>query len=144
VSVEAPLSAAGSPVYFPYRMTRVAEVTDGLSNTAFGSESLLGSGGADTIPNTPGSFSPNSADILFLNAAWQGTATALINPARATRGWAADAQETSPTRRKASGARSRAASAGWGAGPAWAPADRATPDLRVPRGPFGRPGGATA
>jgi prepilin-type processing-associated H-X9-DG protein len=33
-----------------------------------------------TIPNTPGSFSPNSADLLFLNAAWQGTATASINP----------------------------------------------------------------
>ena len=59
--------------------TRVAEVTDGLSNTAFGSESILGSGGADTIPNTPGSYSQNSTDILFLNAAWQGTAIATIN-----------------------------------------------------------------
>jgi prepilin-type N-terminal cleavage/methylation domain-containing protein/prepilin-type processing-associated H-X9-DG protein len=60
-------------------MTRVAEVTDGLSNTAFGSESILGSGGADTIPNTPGSYSQNSTDILFLNAAWQGTSIASIN-----------------------------------------------------------------
>ncbi len=58
-------------------MTRVAEVTDGLSNTAFGSESLLGSGGADTIPNTPG-LAPSAA-LLFLNAAWQGTAIATIN-----------------------------------------------------------------
>ena len=62
-------------------MTRVAEVTDGLSNTAFGSESLLGSGGDNTIPNTPGAYSPNSTDILFLNAKWQGTSTATINPA---------------------------------------------------------------
>ena len=61
-------------------MTRVAEVTDGLSNTAFGSESLLGSGGADTVPNTPGAYSLNSYDILFLNAHWQGTATASVNP----------------------------------------------------------------
>jgi prepilin-type N-terminal cleavage/methylation domain-containing protein/prepilin-type processing-associated H-X9-DG protein len=60
-------------------MTRVAHVTDGLSNTAFGSESLLGSGGADTVPNTPGAYSLNSYDILFLNAHWQGTATASIN-----------------------------------------------------------------
>jgi prepilin-type N-terminal cleavage/methylation domain-containing protein/prepilin-type processing-associated H-X9-DG protein len=58
--------------------TRVADVTDGLSNTAFGSESLLGPGVADTVPNTPG-LAP-SADVLFLNAAWQGTATATINP----------------------------------------------------------------
>ncbi len=68
----------------PFRVnirTRVAEVTDGLSNTAFGSESVLGSGGADTVPNTPGAYSQNSTDILFLNAAWKGTATASINPA---------------------------------------------------------------
>jgi prepilin-type N-terminal cleavage/methylation domain-containing protein/prepilin-type processing-associated H-X9-DG protein len=61
-------------------MTRAAEVTDGLSNTAFGSESLLGPGVADTIPNTPGTAPPNSADLLFLNAAWQGTPTASVNP----------------------------------------------------------------
>jgi prepilin-type N-terminal cleavage/methylation domain-containing protein/prepilin-type processing-associated H-X9-DG protein len=60
-------------------MTRVATVTDGLSNTAFGSESLLGPGVADTIPNTPGLVP--SAALLFWNAAWQGTATATINPA---------------------------------------------------------------
>jgi prepilin-type processing-associated H-X9-DG protein len=60
-------------------MTRVADVTDGLSNTAFGSESLLGPGVADTIPNTPGSYSQNSYDVLFLNAHWQGTAIATIN-----------------------------------------------------------------
>jgi prepilin-type processing-associated H-X9-DG protein len=59
-------------------MTRVAEVTDGLSNTAFGSESLLGPGVADTVPNTPGTTFP--PDLLFWNAAWQGTATATINP----------------------------------------------------------------
>ena len=41
-------------------MTRVAEVTDGLSNTAFGSESLLGPGVADTIPGyTPGLPAPS-------------------------------------------------------------------------------------
>jgi prepilin-type processing-associated H-X9-DG protein len=61
-------------------MTRVAEVTDGLSNTAFGSESLLGPGVADTIPNTPGMLPSNSADLLFLNASWKGTATTSINP----------------------------------------------------------------
>jgi prepilin-type processing-associated H-X9-DG protein len=61
-------------------MTRVAEVTDGLSNTPFGSESLLGRGVADTIPNVPGTAPPNSADRLFLNAHWQGTATASVNP----------------------------------------------------------------
>jgi prepilin-type N-terminal cleavage/methylation domain-containing protein/prepilin-type processing-associated H-X9-DG protein len=60
-------------------MTRAAEVTDGLSNTAFGSESLLGPGVADTI--AAGAFSPNSADLLFWNAKWQGTATASVNPA---------------------------------------------------------------
>ena len=58
--------------------TRVAYVTDGLSNTAFGSESILGPGIADTVPNTPGSVpSPN---LLFFNASWQGTATASVNP----------------------------------------------------------------
>jgi prepilin-type processing-associated H-X9-DG protein len=62
-------------------LTRLAAVTDGLSNTAVGSESILGSGGADTVPNTPGAYSQNSTDILFLNARWQGTATASINPA---------------------------------------------------------------
>jgi prepilin-type processing-associated H-X9-DG protein len=57
--------------------TRIAAVTDGLSNTAFTSESMLGSGGADVVPNTPGTgLSPN---LLFLNAAWQGTATASIS-----------------------------------------------------------------
>ena len=58
---------------------KIAEVTDGLSNTAFGSESLLGPGVADTIPNTPGLVP--SAALLFWNGAWQGTATATINPA---------------------------------------------------------------
>jgi prepilin-type N-terminal cleavage/methylation domain-containing protein/prepilin-type processing-associated H-X9-DG protein len=58
-------------------MTRVAEVTDGLSNTAFGSESLLGPGVADTVPNTPGLVP--APDLLFWNAAWKGTATASIN-----------------------------------------------------------------
>jgi prepilin-type processing-associated H-X9-DG protein len=61
-------------------MTRVAEVTDGLSNTAFGSESLLGSGGADVIANTPRTAPPNAADVLFSNAPWKGTATASVNP----------------------------------------------------------------
>jgi prepilin-type N-terminal cleavage/methylation domain-containing protein/prepilin-type processing-associated H-X9-DG protein len=60
-------------------ITRVADVTDGLSNTAFGSESLLGPGGADTIPNTPG-LAPSPAG-LFWNAAWKGTAIATINTA---------------------------------------------------------------
>src|SRR5262249_19560105 len=62
-------------------VTRVAQVTDGLSNTAFGSESILGSGGADTVPNTPGAYSQNSTDILFRTAKWQGPSTASINPA---------------------------------------------------------------
>jgi prepilin-type N-terminal cleavage/methylation domain-containing protein/prepilin-type processing-associated H-X9-DG protein len=60
-------------------MTRIAAVTDGLSNTAFGSESMLGSGGADTVPNTPGSVAP-SPNLLFFNAKWQGTATTSVNP----------------------------------------------------------------
>jgi prepilin-type N-terminal cleavage/methylation domain-containing protein/prepilin-type processing-associated H-X9-DG protein len=60
-------------------MTRVSGVTDGLSNTAFASESLLGPGVADTVPNTPGVSPP--PDLLFYNAAWQGTAIATINPA---------------------------------------------------------------
>jgi prepilin-type N-terminal cleavage/methylation domain-containing protein/prepilin-type processing-associated H-X9-DG protein len=61
-------------------MTRAAEVTDGLSNTAFASESLLGPGVADTIANTPGTAPPNAADLLFLFVHWQGTATASVNP----------------------------------------------------------------
>jgi hypothetical protein len=48
-------------------LTRAAEVTDGLSNTAFGSESLLGVGVADTVPHAPGIAPPNSVDVLFLN-----------------------------------------------------------------------------
>ena len=63
--------------------TRVADVADGLSNTAFGSESLLGPGVADTI--TAGAFPPNSADLLFWNASWKGTATASVNVARRVR-----------------------------------------------------------
>ena len=62
-------------------MTRLAEVTDGLSNTAVGSESLLGSGGASSIANTPGTAPPNSPDVLFAFSPWQGTPTASINPA---------------------------------------------------------------
>jgi prepilin-type processing-associated H-X9-DG protein len=72
-------------------MTRVAEVTDGLSNTACGSESLLGPGVADTVPNTLGTAPSNAADLLFLNAQWQGTATASIN---ATNCLAATSQST--------------------------------------------------
>jgi prepilin-type N-terminal cleavage/methylation domain-containing protein/prepilin-type processing-associated H-X9-DG protein len=59
-------------------MTRAAEVTDGLSNTAFGSESLLGPGVVRTI--APGTVPPNTADLLFATVAWQGTTTASINP----------------------------------------------------------------
>jgi prepilin-type N-terminal cleavage/methylation domain-containing protein/prepilin-type processing-associated H-X9-DG protein len=62
-------------------LTRIASITDGLSNTAFGSESLLGPGVQTTIPNTPGSYSLNSYDVLFLNAHWQGTSAASINTA---------------------------------------------------------------
>jgi prepilin-type N-terminal cleavage/methylation domain-containing protein/prepilin-type processing-associated H-X9-DG protein len=62
-------------------LTLIAQVTDGLSNTAFGSESLLGIGVQTTIPNTSGSYSLNSYDVLFLNAHWQGTSAASINTA---------------------------------------------------------------
>jgi prepilin-type N-terminal cleavage/methylation domain-containing protein/prepilin-type processing-associated H-X9-DG protein len=59
-------------------MTRIADVTDGLSNTAFGSESILGPGVTSSVPNTPGSVpSPN---LLFFNPPWQGTATASVSP----------------------------------------------------------------
>ena len=53
-------------------MTRVAEVTDGLSNTAFGSESLLGPGVADTIPNTPGLVALRRPPVLERRLAGDG------------------------------------------------------------------------
>jgi prepilin-type N-terminal cleavage/methylation domain-containing protein/prepilin-type processing-associated H-X9-DG protein len=58
-------------------ITRPAEITDGLSNTAFTSESLLGSGGARTY--LPGTV-PLNPDVLFASVPWQGSAAASVTP----------------------------------------------------------------
>jgi prepilin-type N-terminal cleavage/methylation domain-containing protein/prepilin-type processing-associated H-X9-DG protein len=57
-------------------VTRHPDITDGLSHTAFASESLIGSGGVRTI--APGSVVWNS-DTMFASVPWQGTAPSSIN-----------------------------------------------------------------
>jgi prepilin-type N-terminal cleavage/methylation domain-containing protein/prepilin-type processing-associated H-X9-DG protein len=57
-------------------ITRNQGVTDGLSNTAFTSESLLGSGGVRTI--TVGSVLPNP-NVMFASVTWEGSAPASVN-----------------------------------------------------------------
>ena len=56
-------------------MTRAAEVLDGLSNTAFASESLLGPGGVRTL--APTLASPDPA-LLVAQVTWRGAATDTI------------------------------------------------------------------
>jgi prepilin-type N-terminal cleavage/methylation domain-containing protein/prepilin-type processing-associated H-X9-DG protein len=58
-------------------MTRPQEITDGLSNTAFASESLLGPGGMRFFAPQAMPWDP---DLLGVQVAWQGSATATINP----------------------------------------------------------------
>jgi prepilin-type N-terminal cleavage/methylation domain-containing protein/prepilin-type processing-associated H-X9-DG protein len=58
-------------------MTRAAEIVDGLSNTAFGSETILGPGMVRSYPPTAVPWDPT---LLYLNVPWQGSATASINP----------------------------------------------------------------
>jgi prepilin-type N-terminal cleavage/methylation domain-containing protein/prepilin-type processing-associated H-X9-DG protein len=57
-------------------MTRQAQITDGLSNTAFGSESLLGPGVARSF--APGSIAINP-DTLYSQVGWQGSPSATVN-----------------------------------------------------------------
>jgi prepilin-type N-terminal cleavage/methylation domain-containing protein/prepilin-type processing-associated H-X9-DG protein len=57
-------------------MTRVAEFLDGLSNTAFASETLIGVGGKRFYaPNEIG-WDPN---VVYSQVPWSGSATATIN-----------------------------------------------------------------
>ncbi|HEX3451505.1 MAG TPA: DUF1559 domain-containing protein [Isosphaeraceae bacterium] len=58
-------------------ITRHQAITDGLSNTAFASESLLGSGGVRTILPNAGPFDPK---VLFASVSWQGSAPLSITP----------------------------------------------------------------
>jgi prepilin-type N-terminal cleavage/methylation domain-containing protein/prepilin-type processing-associated H-X9-DG protein len=55
--------------------TRVAEVTDGLSNTAFAAESILGAGGVRTIAAS----APWDVRTMFASVPWQGSAAASVN-----------------------------------------------------------------
>jgi prepilin-type N-terminal cleavage/methylation domain-containing protein/prepilin-type processing-associated H-X9-DG protein len=57
-------------------ITRHQAITDGLSNTAFTSESLLGTGGVRTILPTAGAFDPK---FLFASVQWQGSSPASVN-----------------------------------------------------------------
>jgi prepilin-type N-terminal cleavage/methylation domain-containing protein/prepilin-type processing-associated H-X9-DG protein len=58
-------------------ITRNADVTDGLSNTAFASESLLGIGGVRTF--AVGSIYPDP-NVLFASVSWNGSAVASVTP----------------------------------------------------------------
>jgi prepilin-type N-terminal cleavage/methylation domain-containing protein/prepilin-type processing-associated H-X9-DG protein len=59
-------------------MTRPSEITDGLSNTAFASESLTGEGGVRNYPPTAVVW---SADLYISQVTWQGSPTTTVNPA---------------------------------------------------------------
>jgi prepilin-type N-terminal cleavage/methylation domain-containing protein/prepilin-type processing-associated H-X9-DG protein len=56
-------------------ITRNQDITDGLSNTAFTSESLLGSGGVRSIAANAGPYDPN---VLFASVTWEGSAAASV------------------------------------------------------------------
>ena len=58
-------------------ITRNQDVLDGLSNTAFTSESILGTGGVRTY--AVGSILPDP-NTLFASVAWQGSAAASVTP----------------------------------------------------------------
>jgi prepilin-type N-terminal cleavage/methylation domain-containing protein/prepilin-type processing-associated H-X9-DG protein len=65
-------------VFLENTVTWPQSVTDGLSNTAFTSESLLGSGGVRTVLPNAGFPDPN---VLFASVTWQGTAVASVTSA---------------------------------------------------------------
>jgi prepilin-type N-terminal cleavage/methylation domain-containing protein/prepilin-type processing-associated H-X9-DG protein len=64
--------------FYENQITRPQSITDGLSNTAFTSESLLGTGGVRTI--FPGTTIPDP-NVLFASVTWEGSAVASVTPA---------------------------------------------------------------
>jgi prepilin-type N-terminal cleavage/methylation domain-containing protein/prepilin-type processing-associated H-X9-DG protein len=71
-------SVSGDGVFRINTIARVQDVTDGLSNTAFAGESLIGSGGVRSYAPNAVAWDPN---LVYSSVAWNSTPTNTITTA---------------------------------------------------------------